>query len=333
MYSRSGSGRRRKGESAGMSQFTTILGVFGGCAAVFYAVGFTTVQSYVYKYPLDGMIWFTSEFYRDAGAKFLLEFVRTPLVAWYVFFPYLIALYQLVPRGDRLRLARTGNDPVLAAHWVGVTALGAMLVLTYAVALQFDAVLGSRFGADAIALMFARVGNGDVMVTASSLAFFTLTAPVVIVGAAFLWRYRGCVTLNGDANRRTYGLVAAAYLVYLAILPISYGFHLYDWRIVPVQNPTSSDSGLRVAENAPASFQAWLLGEFGGKYVFLAKAGPFAPGVLEAVAVSDVKHLLLEPSRSVSLKEHLVRHTDSKALGIALKDFSDELRAIPGKPK
>ena len=308
-----------------MGQLTTILGVLGGCAAVFYAVGFATVQSYVYRYPLDGMFWFTGEFYRDAGAKFLLEFVRTPLVAWYVFFPYLIALYQLVPRDDKLRLAPAGNRPVLVSQWVKVTVLGVILVLTYVTALAFDVVLGTGAGAGAIDFLFVRVGNGDVWLTAKSLAFFTLTAPVVIVSAAFLWRFRGCLATAGGANRRIYELMLGGYFVFLAILPISYGFHLYDWRIVPVKAPAALTARLDTAEAGPARMQAWLLGEFGGKYVFLTKTSPLSPGVLEAIAASDIKHLLLEPSRSVSLKQHLTPYSDPDSQDIAIQGFLNEL--------
>lgn len=308
-----------------MGQLTTIISVLGGCAALFYAIGFTTVQSYVYKYPLDGMFWFTSEFYRDAGAKFLLEFVRTPLVAWYVFFPYLIALYQLVPREDKLRLAPAGNRPALASQWIKVTVLGVILVLTYVAALAFDVVLGTGIGTDVIALLFAHIGDGDAWLTSRSLAFFTLTAPVVIVSASFLWRYRGCLAVNGGANRRIYELMLAGYLVFLAILPIAYGFHLYDWRIVPVRDPAALAAQAGATERGPAGMQAWLLGEFGGKYVFLTKTSALSPGVLEAVAASEIKHLLLEPSRSVSLKEHLAPYADRKSQEIALEGFLNEL--------
>lgn len=308
-----------------MGQLTTILGILGGIAAVFYAVGFTTVQSYVYRYPLDGMFWFTSEFYRDAGAKFLLEFVRTPLVAWYVFFPYLIALYQLVPREDRLRLAPAGNRPALASQWLKVSALGAVLALTYVAALAFDVVLGTAIGARVIDFLFVRIGDGEVWLTAKSLAFFSLTAPVVIVSTAFLWRYRGCLRAHGGANRRFYEMMLAGYLVFVAVLPISYGFHLYDWRIVPVKQPAALTARLDTAGDRPERMQAWLLGEFGGKYVFLTKTSPLSPGVLEAVAASDIKHLLLEPSRSVSLKEHLTPYSDPVSQEIAMKDFLNEL--------
>lgn len=308
-----------------MGQLTTLLGILGGFAAVFYAVGFTTVQSYVYKYPLDGMFWFTSEFYRDAGAKFLLEFVRTPLVAWYAFFPYLFALYQLVPREDCLQLRSAGGRPVMASQWVKVTVLGAILAITYVVALRFDAVLGTPFVSGAVNLLFAHGGNGDDLLTAQSLAFFALTAPLVVVSAAFLWRFRGCLAANGGANRRIYELMLVGYVVFLAILPISYGFHLYDWRIVPVKAPVTAADGVAGAKRVPGEQRVWLLGEFGGKYLFLTKTGTESAGVLEAVAADDIKHLLLEPSRSFSLKAHLKRDPDPVARGMAVEGLRNEL--------
>jgi hypothetical protein len=59
-------------------------GALGGGAVVFYVLGFTVVQTYVYKNELGGMFWFTNAFYGDAGAKFLLEMIRAPLLAFYV---------------------------------------------------------------------------------------------------------------------------------------------------------------------------------------------------------------------------------------------------------
>jgi hypothetical protein len=54
-----------------------------------------------------------------------------------------------------------------------------------------------------------------------------------------------------------------------------------------------------------------------------------APGVLEAIAVDQIKHMYLEPSRSVSLKQHL-----EPALAVEFKDgAADALNAeVDGVP-
>lgn len=291
------------GGTSAWSQIARTVTFVGGFAAVFYAVGFTTVQSYVYRHRLDGMLWFTSDFYRDAGAKFLLEFVRTPLIAWYVFFPYLIILYQLVPKDPVLRLSWKADAPVSPDHWLRVAGLFTVMALTYLGALFYDRILEWLPAARAAEWLFVHAADGEALQTAQSLGFFNMVAPVVIVVGGFLIQFRASLSRD-PGSRRAYGLMAASYIVFLAILPISYGFHLYDWRIVPVREPES------LARQFPEGSQSspalvWLLGEFGDKYIFLTKQDGLAGGVLQAVAVDQIKLMNLEPSRSVSLKQHL----------------------------
>ncbi len=307
-----------------MGQLTTILGVLGGIAAIFYAVGFITVQSYIYRYPLDGMFWFTSDFYRDAGAKFLLALIRTPLVAWYVFLPYLIVLYQLVPRDEVLRLHATRRQPALRRQWAQLLGLTLVITLTYVAALRFDLLMGSVAGAGAIDLLFGGFANSETLQIAQSLAFFCLVTPVMIAGGAFLWQYRACLLNKDGPNRQLYEVMLAGYLLFLAILPISYGFHLYDWRIVPIKNAGLLAKQLRADQPVAPGIQAWLLGEFGNKYVFLTKASATDNPVLEAVAIDSVKHLYLEPSHSVSLKVHLVRTTEKETKQAGISAFNSE---------
>ena len=68
----------KKGSDSVSERFWKGVAALGGAAAVFYALGFTVVQSYAYKNGFFGMFWLTKEFYRDAGATFILDLIRVP---------------------------------------------------------------------------------------------------------------------------------------------------------------------------------------------------------------------------------------------------------------
>jgi len=66
------------------------VGALGGAAVVFYAIGFTVVQTYVHRHQLGSVFLFTDEFYRDAGAVFLLDMIRAPILGFYIFIPLFV---------------------------------------------------------------------------------------------------------------------------------------------------------------------------------------------------------------------------------------------------
>jgi len=78
-------------------QLLKFAGALGGAAVVFYAIGFTVVQTYVHRHQLGSVFLFTDEFYRDAGAVFLLDMIRAPILGFYIFIPYLFILFWLLP--------------------------------------------------------------------------------------------------------------------------------------------------------------------------------------------------------------------------------------------
>jgi hypothetical protein len=203
------------------------------------------------------------------------------------------------------------------------------MTATYVALLWFDRLVGSVAGADIIDLLFSGFAEGQSWQTAQSLAFFCLATPVMIAAGAFLWQYRACLLNKGGPNRQLYEIVLVGYLLFTAILPISYGFHLYDWRIVPIKDAQQLAKQLHADQPVTPGMQAWLLGEFGNKYVFLTKASAADNGVLETVATDAVKHLYLEPSRSVSLKVHLGRLPEMEAKQAGIAAFTGELKAVP----
>lgn len=280
---------------------TKVFGALGGAAVVFYAIGFVAVQSYTYRNGFEGMFWLTNEFYRDAGAKFLLESVRAPLTAWYIVFPYIGLLYVLIPEGDTLRVQPRRGQRLSVRQMMQTAALVAVMAVTYLAVLSYGDILGNRIVTKLIDALFQDPTNATSPEPKQALAFFTLVVPVTVAVAAFLYRFRGCLK-RGAPSREVYGFVLVAYLVFLAIVPIAYGMHLYDWKTVPVKEPRAL--GERYAEMATAGTGAemWLVGEFGGRYVFLRKDRLTGEGIIEAVDTKEIKHLPLDLTRSGSLK-------------------------------
>ncbi len=305
---------------------TKVFGTLGGAAVVFYAVGFVAVQSYAYRNGFEGMFWLTNEFYRDAGAKFLLESVRAPLTAWYLVFPYVGLLYVLIPEGNTLRVQPRRGQRLSVRQMIQTAALVAVMALTYLIVLSYGDILGNRHVVRLIDVLFRDPTNAASPEPKQALAFFTLVVPITVAVAAFLYRFRGCLK-SGASSREVYGFVLVAYLVFLAIVPIAYGMHLYDWKTVPVKEPRALGEHYAEAAASGAGAEMWLVGEFGSRYVFLRKDRYTGEGIIEAVDTKDIKHLPLDLTRSGSLKYDMANGT--KTLVEAYRGIFKESIALP----
>ena len=116
-------GKAEKKRSDSVSErFWKGVAALGGAAAVFYALGFTVVQSYAYKNGFFGMFWLTKEFYRDAGATFILDLIRVPMLAPYIFFPLLLVLFLLIPKNEKLGLLCSGKAGLSKRDWAKMLA-------------------------------------------------------------------------------------------------------------------------------------------------------------------------------------------------------------------
>lgn len=284
--------------------FWKIVAGFGGAAALFYALGFTVVQSYVYKNGFEGMFWFTNEFYRDAGAVFILDLIRVPMLAPFVFFPYFFVLFLLIPKEENLRLFKETGTPVSKAHWIKVLVLLAVMAFTAIVALYYEDILGKKFVIQLIDLL-RRSNEHTAAQPEQSLAFCCLVTPIVAVWAVFLYKQWKCL-LPGCRGREFYGSILILYMVFLFIIPVTYGFYLYDVKIVPIK-----DAQLVGGQTDPAqggtNDEIWLLGEFGEKYVFFRKVKNklSTQGIIETYDVKEIKHLNFDIKRSSTLKAHM----------------------------
>jgi len=298
-----------------------VLGGIGGVAVVFYAIGFVAVQSYVYRNGFEGMFWLTNEFYRDAGAKFLLETVRAPLTAWYLVFPYVWLLYLLIPKGNELQVQPGRGRTMSHRQAVQTLALLGVMAMTYLIVLSYNEILGNWYVAQAIDFLFRDPTNAAGPEPKQGLAFFTLVVPVVVAGALYLHRFQDSLK-RGAPSREAYGFFLIAYVVFLTVVPIGYGMHLYDWKTVPVKEPQMLGPSFQDAGSNPGTgggSDVWLVGEFGNRYVFLRKNRATGERFIEAVTTSDIKRLPLDLTRSGSLKYDL--SADTPALVNAYEDI------------
>jgi hypothetical protein len=288
-----------KWETPDMGQGIKVLGAIGGAAVVFYAVGFVTVQSFLFRNGYEGMFWITTEFYRDAGAKFVLEMVRAPLTAWYFFLPYLALLYFLfVPRRDDLNFADEAW-PSRLLHNAQCTGLIVAMAATYVVALNFGDCLGYRPFATLISRVFIDPTGGASESLKQSLAFFCIVMPMSLAVAIFLFKFYAALK-PGSAGRGWYQFTALSFVVYLAVIPISFGMHLYDWKVVAVKDPHVLGERYGTPNSTPK--QMWFVGEFGGRYVFLRQDVSSPQRIFDSVDVKEIKQLNIDLRDTGSLK-------------------------------
>lgn len=280
------------------------VGLLSGIVGVFYALGFAVVQSYVYKNGFEGLFWFTNEFYRDAGANFLLEIVRTPLLAPHIFLPYLFVLLLLLPKTESL-IEQKKEDAVMSPRqWIKMGVLASIVIAVYFSVLYFDYYRDSVFFSNLIDDIFMGDSEFYLIHTKRSLFFFCLTIPLAISLSVFLHRFRDCLKA-GSRSRAAYGMIFIAYLIFLTIVPIAFGLHLYDLKLVAVKEPQSLPGYTEKVTDSSSSYKVWLLGEFRNKYIFFTKPGYMKQGVIEMFDIDQIKKLRLDPSRAESLRTQM----------------------------
>lgn len=292
-----------KEEAMQMGQAVKLLGAVGGAAVIFYAVGFVTVQSFLFRNGYAGMFWLTDEFYRDAGAKFLLEMVRAPLTAWTVFFPLLVLMYfLLIPRGETLNFS--AKQRTVWRYPLGqCILLVAMMAIVYVFALNFgDISRKHAFAAVEKSIFFVDPAGGESLGLGRSVVFFSIVMPLALVAGIFLFRFHATLKA-ATSERRMYQFVGIALVVYFAIIPIAYGMYLYDWRIVSVQDPRALGGRYEKEQFKPG--EVWLVGEFSGRYVFLRADPDSSRRTFDTVDAKEINRLNLDPRITSTLKTKL----------------------------
>jgi len=301
-----------------LSRIGTALGVLGGTVAVFYAVGFIVVQCFISSADIAGMFWFSHDYYEEAGGKFLVEIIRTPLMKPMFFVLYLMALVYLIPSEDIIKLVRpAGEEPRKKIAEISFRQkIGALIFLiiaasTYFIVAYFDRLVGSKFFVDNVMPVFFWSGETPNE-QRNILIFFSLTVPVVIALGIFL------VRLFRDGKSTSFvAITLSLYILFVSILPISYGRHLYDIKAVPISDPKRLYEVSGIKSDITKSSRMWFLGRFGGKYLFIRKdnlitnqpvdinniALDRTDGIVESVNEADVKNMNFALDRADSLRE------------------------------
>lgn len=303
-----------------MQIITWAVGTLGAGTALFYALGFSIVNTYVRRVGLEGMFWLTKEFYVDAGANFLLDMIRTPLLAPQLFFIYLFLLSLLVPKEKNLFIfkpTKNGDQSHTGAafkrkQWIKLSIMFSLIIGTFVFTTFYNYVQKNS-----LFLFVVRIANffdADKALVSSllttretSLAFFSAVTPLVIIFGGFFYRFRG-VFGERTRSRLYYQSAFIVYAVFLASIPISYANHLYDWKLVPLKDPQivehiiNQEADQTLAEIDISSDQEpfesnwntthiWLLGQSDKQYFFLTKSGVYGRGVIEVIDASKIQHL------------------------------------------
>lgn len=304
-----------------------IVGIFGGGTVLFYTLGFTIVKTYMHKIGLEGMFWLTKEFYVDAGANFLLEMISAPLLTPHIFFIYLILLFLLLPREKKLvALDSTGKKGLSVAaistirkQRLKLFVLLAVIVVTGLFASQYEYLMGKIWFSRMINTMVFDPTATELSTAKKSLAFFSFVSPLLIVMSTFLYRYFGAMK-ESPRIKMLYQLTAVISLVFMALIPISYGLHLYDWKLVPIKDPRiisniiERERGSAVPDSDDENLRIWLFGNFDDKYFFFTKRGLSGEGAIEVIDEDKINLLNFDPYKANSLRTEIQEAFDQEEL-------------------
>jgi len=188
------------------------VAALGGAAVLFYGIGYTIVQSYVYRNGFHGLFWLTKEFYQDAGATFILDLIRVPMLASYIFFPYLFLLFLLIPKDENLKLFCSGDSTLSIRQWVKILSLLGIMTLTGILALCYGNISNKELFAKLIDLL-RRSEESTLSIPEKSLAFCSLVTPVITVMAFFVYRSWKCLSPTSK-RRRMLGFIFLLYFVF-----------------------------------------------------------------------------------------------------------------------
>lgn len=297
----------------------------GGIVAIFYAFGFAIVQSFVSQIEIEGMFLFTKDYYQEAGGKFVLEMLRAPLMNPFLFIAYLILLLILIPKEKNMYEDITSEGTLREKfsklkkfkkfQKEKVILLLFIVFFTY----MFEAIF--RTFTDFVKAHFFKIDIFGLNVGISqltnimpvyylydhvssekidSIVFFTLTVPVVIAISIFLYRFHK----HRRSNSREYFAVLGLYVIFLLMLPISYGVYIYDMKAVPINNPNNMFKQTDTESYIKNTSQMFLLGHFEGKYVFLCVKNLVSDTAipLDNVSVGDISGVV------IALDEDRIKH-------------------------
>lgn len=293
-----------------MDKFTKTIGIFGGAAILFYVLGFTIVRTFIHNLGLEGMFWLTREYYIDAGAIFLLEMIRAPLQTPYIFFTYFLLLYLLVPKEKRLCFLPSEESQASPEvkprlryqQWFQLGTLLAITIATCLFATSYNDLQSQKWFMEGIDLIIVDPTERDFTFGKNSALFFSLITPLVIAGGIFIYRL-WTASRQGRIIKYINHTASIVYVIFLAIIPVSYGSNIYNWKMVPVEDNQIVQEVFNLNENNPPTngvvhpSAVWLLGQFQDKYIFATKSDEDQSTIIEVVDVDMLKRLRFNPTK------------------------------------
>lgn len=266
-----------------------VIAVLGGGAVIFYVLGFAIVQSFVSTVDLAGMFVFSDQYYVDAGASFIFEAIRVPLMAPHLFFPYLLLLFFLIPKKQNLipknkKEENTGSSgdsddsyeiELSKKQWSKLSLLLPLMCLTVVYLLWYDWISHTGIYTNIARSRFlSLIYDIQQDSTTRSVLFFTILLPVVLVVSYFLYHCRK-VGKSDSYSSFAYRSALIIHIVFLGMIPLSYGTHLYDMTIIPIDEPEIEKmlfGSQKETDGCIDSTQnAWFLGRFDDNYYFFTK--------------------------------------------------------------
>jgi hypothetical protein len=236
-------------------------------AAAFYVIGYVVTQSYVISTRLQASFWFTERFYREAGARFLLDVLLSIALLPHVFIAFsalFILCFPEMPQ-PRQRQQAFGLSGVLARVRAipprNVIFAAVLLVALGGIAFILDDCGTSDcswttvhmpdwfFSNEWVFGSAETVWSDQYPLLRSTSLFLALTVPTVATLGVLSYRL---ITVRGEpeagpGNARKPGrarpvpskshllaafLVVSSFVLLTAYIPIVYGTYFYDFVVV-----------------------------------------------------------------------------------------------------
>ncbi|MCK4815671.1 hypothetical protein KA005_07875, partial [bacterium] len=154
----------------------------------------------------------------------------------------------------------------------------------------------------------------------AALPYFSVVVPLLIINSIFLYRFRWCLK-NKTKSHGLYQSFLFLFMVLLITIPISYGRHLYDWKIIPVKD------SYKIFDDTKESFSGgvWLLGRFNKQYFFLKKDDIKTKGIIKVFDESQIKSMNFALTEAASLRAEMELKKGENNDTLSLyEDFLDE---------
>lgn len=247
-----------------IKRVSQMVGWLGAGTALFFILGFTIVETYIFSIKLEGIFWFSNEFYARAGGRFLLDIVQSLLFTVYIVLPYFWLLLRLLPSAHLMERCVRGDSKALRNYRIRVTALLATTLLSFILMVNYDRLWATPQAGQDISenqdTLEANPSVGTAQDTApqwetsqatrsflhtvkqidyfavltenlKKFIYIDLFLPVAILLGLFLYKSRP-TAWTFPKRRIAFRGMALVFVIYVCIFVISYARFVYDWQVV-----------------------------------------------------------------------------------------------------